>query len=122
MYGRVLVGTDGSPTAAKAVARAVELARVTGSGLTILSVGPQAAALATARGAAEPHASSGVAIEVSAAQGDPAEALIVAADDIGAGLLVVGNRGMRGAGRLLGSVPNKVTQHAQCNVLIVHTA
>jgi nucleotide-binding universal stress UspA family protein len=55
-------------------------------------------------------------------EGDPADAIIDAAEEEGADLIVVGNRGMQGAKRfLLGSVPNRVAHHAPCSVLIVHT-
>ena len=121
MYGRIVVGSDGSGTAAKAVDRAVEVAAATGSTVTVVSVGRSEKALATARAEAERHASSGVSIEARAASGDPASALLEVAEEEGAGLLVVGNRGMSGAGRLLGSVPNKVSHQARCNLLIVHT-
>jgi nucleotide-binding universal stress UspA family protein len=56
------------------------------------------------------------------AQGEAGEALIRTADQEDVDLIVVGNRGMAGATRfLLGSVPNKVSHHAPCDVLIVHT-
>jgi nucleotide-binding universal stress UspA family protein len=46
----------------------------------------------------------------------------VAAGAASADMIVVGNRGMSGAKRMLGSVPNKVSHHATCEVLIVPTA
>ena len=55
-------------------------------------------------------------------EGDPAETILDAAEEEAVDLIVVGNRGMRGAKRfLLGSVPNRVAHRAPCNVLIVHT-
>ena len=39
----------------------------------------------------------------------------------GADLIVVGSKGMQGARRVLGSVPNKISHHAPCDVLIVNT-
>ena len=55
--------------------------------------------------------------------GDPASLLIDAADDSGDDVIVVGSKGMTGAKRfILGSVPNKVSHHAPCDVIIVHTA
>ena len=54
-------------------------------------------------------------------QGDPADALLNVARDVGASTIVVGNRGMRGGRRVLGSVPNSVSHKAPCNVLIVQT-
>jgi nucleotide-binding universal stress UspA family protein len=55
-------------------------------------------------------------------QGDPADAILDVAEDRKADLIVVGKKGMTGAKRfLLGSVPNKVSHHASCSVLIIHT-
>ena len=121
VYGRILVGTDGSDTAERAVERAVAVAKATGSVLTILAAGEPGRALPIAEAAAARHAGSGVQIEVRASEADPATALVEAAEAEDAGLLVVGSRGMTGAGRLLGSVPNKVSHHAPCHLLIVHT-
>ena len=53
--------------------------------------------------------------------GDPAKAILQVASEVGADLIVVGNKRMHGAGRLLGSVPNDVAHHAHCAVLIVRT-
>ena len=119
MYGRVLVGTDGSPTAARAVDRAVEVAVATGSALTILAVGGDDA-LETARAEAGRHRESGVDIEARAAEGDVAEVLVEEAVRQQAGLMVVGSKGMTGI-RRISSVPNKVSHHAPCHLLIVHT-
>ncbi len=65
----------------------------------------------------------GVKCEVHAVPGDPADALIAFAKDVAADVLVVGSRGMSGARRfVLGSVPNKVSHHCSCSLLIVDTA
>jgi nucleotide-binding universal stress UspA family protein len=62
------------------------------------------------------------AVETFARQGDAADAILDVAEEQRADLIVVGNRGMTGAKRfLLGSVPNKVSHHAPCSVLIVRT-
>ncbi|MET0490753.1 MAG: universal stress protein [Acidimicrobiales bacterium] len=53
--------------------------------------------------------------------GDPAEAILQVAKEVDADLIVVGNRGMHGARRVLGSVPNTLSHHAECSVLIVQT-
>jgi nucleotide-binding universal stress UspA family protein len=53
--------------------------------------------------------------------GDPARAILQVANEVGADLIVVGNKGMKGAGRVLGSVPNEVAHRAPCSVLIVKT-
>jgi nucleotide-binding universal stress UspA family protein len=59
---------------------------------------------------------------VHAPKGDPADSLIAAAREHDADVIVLGSRGMRGARRVLGSVPNKVSHHAPCDVLIVQTS
>jgi nucleotide-binding universal stress UspA family protein len=123
VYQRILVGTDGSATAARAVDRAVALARTTGATLTILSAGRPARARAVVDAEARRHESSGVAIRTAIADADPVSALIDAAGQGGYDLLVTGNRGMTGARRFLpiGSVPNKVSHHLPCSLLIVRT-
>ena len=121
MYERILVGTDGSKTASRAVARAVEVAKATGAQLTIMTVGGGARADKIVEDAAGAHRGSGVAITTKVLSGDPADTLVAEAET-GYDLLVVGNKGMTGAGRfLLGSVPNKISHHAPCALLIVRT-
>jgi nucleotide-binding universal stress UspA family protein len=64
----------------------------------------------------------GVEVAMFPRQGDPADAILDVAEEQGADLIVVGNKGMTGAKRfLLGSVPNKVSHHAPCSVLIIRT-
>ena len=63
-----------------------------------------------------------VEVKPHALDGDPADAILSVADEVEADLIVVGNKGMTGARRfLLGSVPNKVSHHAACSVIIVRT-
>jgi nucleotide-binding universal stress UspA family protein len=146
MFEAIVVGTDGSETAGKAVARAVELAKMTGSRLLIVSafepvagsrlreevtqapadlqwtVNPREDVDATLNDATEQAQAAGVTFESFARQGDPADAILDVAEEQGADLIVVGNKGMTGAKRfLLGSVPNKVSHHAPCSVLIIRT-
>ena len=65
---------------------------------------------------------AGVEVETYAREGDPADAILDVAEEQNADLIVVGNKGMTGAKRfLLGSVPNKVSHHAPCSVLIIRT-
>lgn len=53
---------------------------------------------------------------------DAADAIMEVAEREKADLIVVGNRGLSSAKRfLLGNVPNKITHHAPCSVLVVHT-
>jgi nucleotide-binding universal stress UspA family protein len=61
-------------------------------------------------------------VKCHAREGDPADAILDVAEEQGSDLIVVGNKGMTGAKRfLLGSVPNKVSHHAPCSVLIIRT-
>jgi nucleotide-binding universal stress UspA family protein len=146
MFRQIVVGTDGSETAGKAVAQAAELAASVGSVLLVVSafepvggarlreeavevpddvrwmVNPREDVDATLETATEVAEEKGVAVRTFARQGDPADAILDVAEEEHADLIVVGNKGMTGAKRfLLGSVPNKVSHHAPCSVLIVRT-
>jgi nucleotide-binding universal stress UspA family protein len=146
MFGRIVVGTDGSETAAEAVRHATELARATGAALEIVSayqpvpqerlreeasevpgdiaytVGPREDVNVILEGAAGPAREAGVETQTHPREGDPADAIIDLAEEVDADLIVVGNKGMTGARRfLLGSVPNKISHHAPCGVYIVRT-
>jgi nucleotide-binding universal stress UspA family protein len=146
MFRTIVVGTDGSDTAGKAVAQAAELAAAVSATLLIVSafepvsgarlreeaqeapddvrwmVNPREDVDATLEAAAEVAAEQGAQSRTFARQGDPADAILDVAEEQGADLIVVGNKGMTGAKRfLLGSVPNKVSHHAPCSVLIVRT-
>ena len=122
MYKRILVGTDGSETAAQAVDRAVELAKASGASLTILTAGTGEVAKRVVDKEAARHAKAGVKIETRVDDRDAATALVEVAEDGDYDLLVVGNKGMTGASRFfLGSVPNKVSHHVQRSLLIVRT-
>ena len=123
MYERILVGTDGSSTASKAVERAVEVAASSGARLTILSAARREKGEAVVREAADRHAVAGVAIDTKVVEADAVGALIEEAKAGAYDLLVMGNKGMTGLTRFfrLGSVPNKVTHHLPCSVLIVKT-
>ena len=77
---------------------------------------------ATLRSAAEQIGEAGVKVETYSRQGDPADAILDVAEEQNADLIIVGNKGMTGAKRfLLGSVPNKVSHHAPCSVMIIRT-
>lgn len=122
MYSEILVGTDGSATAAVAVDRAAEVAKSTGARLTIFTVGQPKRAAQVVETEAARAASNGVEVRTKTAQGDPASMLVAEAEEGGYDLLVVGNKGMTGATRFfLGSVPNKVSHQIPCALLIVRT-
>jgi nucleotide-binding universal stress UspA family protein/RimJ/RimL family protein N-acetyltransferase len=122
----IVVGTDGSETAAKALAAAIRLASALGAEVHVVSA---YGALQTPSNAEEVLAEATRAARIEgleavtyARRDDAADALIAVSEEQGADLLVVGNRGMGRASRsLLGSVPDKVSHHAPCSVLIVRT-
>ena len=147
MFEAIVVGTDGSPTAEEAVRQATRLAAEVGARLEIVSayepvsptrqrresepapadaqwtLNPRGEIDATLDEAAAPAREQGVAVGLHARQGDPADAILDVAEETGADLIIVGNKGMTGAKRfLLGSVPNKVSHHAPCSVLIIRTS
>jgi len=123
MFEKILVGTDGSKTAAKAVERAVAVAKTSGASLTIMTVAAPARGDAVVAAEAAKHADSGVPIDTKVVDTDPVTGLIEEAGQGGFDLLVMGNKGMTGVTRFfrLGSVPNRVTHHLPCSLLIVKT-
>jgi nucleotide-binding universal stress UspA family protein len=122
MFRSIIVGTDGSDSAARAVDRAVALGSASGAPVTIASAGPADRAQAVVDAEAGRHADSGVDIRTEVLPGEPAAALIDRAEKGGFDLMVVGNKGMTGASRfLLGSVPNKISHHIPIALLIVRT-
>lgn len=123
MYRKILVGTDGSTTAAKAVDRAVDVARTSGATLTIFSAAKSEKGEQVVAAEARRHAQAGVDIDTKVVDAEPVGALIDEARNGGYDLLVMGNRGMTGVTRFLrlGSVPNKVSHHLPCSLLIVKT-
>jgi len=146
VFRSIVVGTDGSDTAGKAVEEATDLAKAVGAGLCLVSayepvpqarlreearqipadlqwmINPREEVDATLAAAADRVRAAGVEVETFAREGDPADAILDVAEERDADLIVVGNKGMTGARRfLLGSVPNKVSHHAPCSVLIIRT-
>jgi nucleotide-binding universal stress UspA family protein len=146
MFKSIVVGTDGSDTARQAVAEAIGLAKAVGASIELVSayepipnqrlreqaraapadmqwmVNPREDVDATLREACESIEAAGVPVTPYAREGDPADAILDVAEERAADLIVVGNKGMTGAKRfLLGSVPNKVSHHAPCSVLIIRT-
>jgi nucleotide-binding universal stress UspA family protein len=133
MFGSILVGTDGSETAQTAVRRAIELAACLHARLQIVSAyepladsglhgGHEDAVALLEQAQAEAKQAGVTDVETFARQGDAADAILDVAEEQHCDLVVVGNKGMTGAKRfLLGSVPNKVSHHAPCSVLIVRT-
>lgn len=139
----IVVGTDGSETAMEAVNEAIRLAKAFDAEVHVVSAykplrgahvsgAPEGAAKvwqplpdsrveAVLQEAAAAVRLRDVAVKTHTSEEEPADALLSVASEVDANLIVVGNRGMQGARRVLGSVPNKVAHHASCNVLIVAT-
>jgi nucleotide-binding universal stress UspA family protein len=121
-YATLLVGTDGSETANRAVERAVALAGRLGARLLVAFVGDAEEGRGVLDAVLAQHAGAGVQMDGSLLTGDPADALLGLARAEDVDLIVVGNKGMSGAQRfLLGSVPNKVSHQSDRDVLVVHT-
>jgi nucleotide-binding universal stress UspA family protein len=146
MFSTIVVGATGSESAPRAVEAAAGLAERFDAQLHLVSVVKTPALVAAASdggaitAAAEWEAEArtheeqglrtvieqlerrGLHVRAHVAGGDPSAVLCEVAQREGADLIVVGNRGMKGARRVLGSVPNSVSHHACCSVLIVNTA
>ena len=142
VFSVIVVGTDGSETAGEAVALAVELARENHAKLHLV-VGVQTPTpVAVPSGGANVSDPSGGAqlkqaaqrmlenvaegvdgldVEIHTDGGSPADVIVGGADSVGADLIVVGSKGMRGTRRILGSVPNSVAHKAGCHVLVAKT-
>jgi len=146
VFSRIVVGTDGSDTAAEAVRQAIDLAKLAGAQLSVVSayepvskrrveeekegappdvqyeIGPREDVNLVLDAAAAAARKEGVEPQTHPVEGDPAEGILNVAEETKADLIVVGNKGMTGARRfLLGSVPNNVSHHAPCSVIIVRT-
>ena len=140
MFKSIVVGTDGSETAEVALRRAVELAALAGAKLHVVSayepaparvagnpppgevsVSPHFKVDAVLERAVDIAQGGGIEIQQYGPRGDPAAAILGVANEQGADLIVLGSRGMQGARRVLGSVPNRVSHKAPCDVLIVQT-
>ena len=150
MYRTIVVGTDGSERAERAVEHAAELAKACGAKLHLIhayqgvdsniaramaagavaATPPDLSAIANEEASLAQRAldeqaakltAEGVDTEAHAVAGSAVEVLLDQAAKLGADVIVTGNRGMTGAKRILGSVPNTVAHHAECAVLIVPT-
>jgi nucleotide-binding universal stress UspA family protein len=137
MVSIVAVGVDEAATAAEAVKIAAELARRFDAQLVLLTAyrhdDGAAAADAELQWATSSSARQheilartedrlrreGVRCSTLSAEGSPADVLVRLAAECNADVLVVGNKGMQR--RVLGSVPNAVTDKADCSVLGVKT-
>ena len=147
MIESIVVGTDGSDTAREAIRQAGALAKTIGAGVHVVSAyEPATGVRIGGSGAGSPEKADwsvkpdvevdsvlaeavgllhalGVEAAIHARKGDPADAILDVAEEEKADMIVVGNKGMKGKKRfLLGSVPDKISHHAPCSVLIIRTA
>ncbi|HEY1762750.1 MAG TPA: universal stress protein [Acidimicrobiales bacterium] len=139
MFKVIVVGADGSPTARRAIEAAAELAAMSEGTLHIVSayesknisasdlpaefkhVNPEGEVQALLQELSFVAKNKGTEPVLHSVTGAPAEAIISTAERLNADLIVVGNKGMRGARRVLGSVPNSVAHGANCSVAIIDT-
>jgi nucleotide-binding universal stress UspA family protein len=142
VFETVVVGADGSPTAAEAVRQAIELVKLTGGRLHIVtaykpqqlaspvrdidrylkSLGSHHMAHSLLADLGSQARSAGIDVETHPMTDAPADAICRVATEVKADLIVVGNKGMTGMHRVLGSVPNSVAHQAPCAVLIAFTS
>ena len=140
MFSTIVVGTDGSQTARRAVRVAADIARHFDARLHVVyayrdlsiadhGIGPAAAGAMRWQEASEgvltealaDPALVGLQAEGHSVAGTPPEAIVTVAERTGAELIVVGNRGMQGTQRPQDSVPDAVAHRAPCHVLIAKT-
>ena len=146
MFSSIVVGADGSSSAEQAVREAIDVAKSVGAKLEVVSayspvpeqrlreerrgapedvqwaIHPRHEVESALSDAADLAREAGVNVNTHARQGDPSDAILDVAEESGADLIVVGNKGMTGAKRfLLGSVPDKISHHAPSSVMIIRT-
>jgi len=143
VYDRVVVGSDGSPSALYAVARAQEIAAAAEARIVVVAAyepgdetaapgevggrklmyGEQAAREAMHKSVVRLTSDRIRDIEQVVVAGRPAEALLKVAGRNPATLIVVGNRGLGASeGEALGSVPREIVRTAICDVTIIQTS
>jgi nucleotide-binding universal stress UspA family protein len=134
----IVVGYDETEPSKRALERAADIAEAFGSRVVVTSVSGVLLSAAHSTGGPDPTdlpekhqtelehareylAGRNVKAELQPAVGEPAEAIVQAAEDVGADLIVVGSRELGLVSRMLGqSVSGSVSRHAHCDVLIVH--
>lgn len=136
----VVVGTDGSDTATVAVDEAIRLAKAFGQPLHVVSAYRKATfqgdlpaefdgcitstdiVTAVMADVVARARVAGVETTTHAETGSAAEVLLAVAESVDAGVIVVGNKGIRSKARyVLGNVPSKVVHNAPCSTYVVQT-
>jgi nucleotide-binding universal stress UspA family protein len=132
MFDRIVVGAAETDAARQAIDAAIDLGRLAGAELhLVLAFDPYLDRIEPETKPGSAHAAEfleslassvgDLTTRIHPAAGDPAEAILSVARDVDADLIVVGNKGMQGPSRILGSVTNTISHHAPCSVLIVST-
>lgn len=142
---KIVIGYDGTDTAARAAQEAAALGQATGAELHFVTVLDnerlRQGMITTEEHEQAKQAAEGTiqlllsSIETRAADrrtevvvvtevisGSPATSLVEYAEAVNADLIVVGNRRVQGIGRALGSVAIAVLRHTPCSVYVAHTA
>ena len=126
---KILLATDGSKDAELAASTAIELANKTGSELHVVHIVDLVSSVVLDEAEARElldalvkrlEDAGSVSAQAHLSEGVPAAEIVALGEDIDAGLIVVGSRGLGGVRRaLMGSVSDAVTRHAHCAVLVV---
>ena len=136
MFEKILVAIDGSSQSGKTITTGIEMARRFGASVTVLHVrehtryeasdvdlGPGGDPQAILDAAVAGFTSQGISAEGqirSVTPGATPKEIVEVAQEAGAGLIVIGTRGMtEWKSLMLGGVANKVVVHATCPVLLV---
>jgi len=120
-YSRILIASDGSATADRAARKGLELAQELDAPVTLVFVGHPATGKLVMEDTVAVYG-QGVETDIRLLQGDPAELILQTAAEVGADVIVVGNRGLQGAkGFIMGSVPEAVMDGAEVDVLLCRT-
>lgn len=141
MARTIITGVDGSDTAAEAARKAAELAAALGGELHVLcaygkyevdtfTTGAEEFTIDTMADAERVAAREvnelrrefpGLTVTSAPAEGKAGDALIEAAQQLDADLIVVGNKRVQGISRVLGSVAREVATRASCDIYVAHT-
>ncbi len=120
-YRKIMVATDGSISAFIGVRKAFELAKSLGASLTLVFVGNLEIGQHVLDDTAK-QLTGTVQIDKLVLEGDPADQICEAARSEACDLVVVGNKRMSGAMRILRTVPNKVSHNCPCDVYLAQTS
>lgn len=129
----VVVGYDPTDRARRAYSTGVELVGALGADLHLVTAFDERSDGAISITSERRHAEQildaiamgmtpTIRVHKHAMPGKPADVILKVATEVGADLIVIGNRGAQGAMRSLGSIANAVVGHAPCHVLVAKTA